>query len=345
MATYTLFKTKAPGIMADLIRDLGIDMLDAAAIVGNAGHECAGFEKLQEIKPTVKGSRGGYGWFQWTGPRRRAFEAYCKANSLDPAGDVANYAFLLHELKTSEKAALPALRVAKTLRAKVEAFEESFERAGVKAYVSRMRYAKMALNAANLMKKTKVAVIRDEVAVGDIAEKAFQPDKAEIERIQRRLRALGYFEVGEPDGRAGSRTFGALTSFQNDNNLPLTTDSFDRATIDVLMDLRTPHRPVSAERATATASDLKSVPAIAIGDKLVKAGGVIAITAGSGGLIDLTNNLDGITKKVQSAKGLYDAVLSFGPWAIGITTGLILVYVAGKLIRSQVEAYREGRHL
>ena len=46
----------------------------------------------------MAGSRGGFGWAQWTGPRRREFEAYAKENNLDPKSDEANYGFLVHEL-------------------------------------------------------------------------------------------------------------------------------------------------------------------------------------------------------------------------------------------------------
>ena len=39
--------------MGDLIRDFRIGLEDAAAIVGNGGHESGGFASLQEIKPTI----------------------------------------------------------------------------------------------------------------------------------------------------------------------------------------------------------------------------------------------------------------------------------------------------
>lgn len=141
----TLFNKKAPWIMSKLMADLGLGFDDAAAIVGNLGHESAGFKALQEIEPTVKGSRGGYGWAQWTGPRRRLYEAYCKRNNLNPASDEANYAFLYVELTGTHKAAIPALRAARSLRDKVVAFEKKYERAGVKHYDSRYAYAKRAL--------------------------------------------------------------------------------------------------------------------------------------------------------------------------------------------------------
>src|SRR3990167_830331 len=143
----SIFTNKAPYIMADLMREFDMSKEDAAAILGNLGHESAGFTKLQEIKPTVPGSKGGTGWAQWTGPRRRAFEAWCKANKLKPSSDEANYGYLVVELRGPEKAAIPATKKAKGLAAKVRAFELNFERAGVKHYQSRTKYAADALEA------------------------------------------------------------------------------------------------------------------------------------------------------------------------------------------------------
>lgn len=144
------FRAKAPAIMAQLQSDFPIGVEDAAAILGNLGHESAGLTILQEIMPTVTGSKGGYGWPQWTGPRRRAYEAYCARTGKDPASDEANYAYLFIELKGiegSEKAAIGKTVAAKGLDAKVEAFELAFLRAGVKHYPSRKQWAKIALDA------------------------------------------------------------------------------------------------------------------------------------------------------------------------------------------------------
>lgn len=140
-------RQKAPSIMAQLQRDFHIDIEDAAAIAGNLGYESACFTQLQEIKPAVKGSKGGYGWAQWTGPRRREYEAYCKRNGLNPASDKANYAWLFLELKGPERRAIDAVHAAKGLEAKVEAFERAYERAGVKNYQQRNRWAREALDA------------------------------------------------------------------------------------------------------------------------------------------------------------------------------------------------------
>ena len=143
----TTFTDKAPWIVNLLRADFDLTVEEAVAILGNLGHESGGFKYFQEIKPTVPGSRGGFGWAQWTGPRRVAFEAYCKRNGLDPFSDKANYGYLFVELRGSEKAAISALKKAVGLEAKVSAFERSFERAGVINMPSRMKYAQQALAA------------------------------------------------------------------------------------------------------------------------------------------------------------------------------------------------------
>lgn len=145
--TEKVFREKCPGIMALLMRDFDLTVGEAAAIMGNLGHESGGLTQFQEVKPTVPGSRGGFGWAQWTGPRRLAFEAYCRRNRLDPKSDRANYGFLFVELKGSESGALKALREAGTLNQKVTAFERAYERAGVKHYPSRNKWARRALEA------------------------------------------------------------------------------------------------------------------------------------------------------------------------------------------------------
>jgi len=149
MASDTLFRQKAPEIMRLLMGDFGLTVEDAAAVVGNLGHESAGFRFLQEKKPLVPGSRGGWGWAQWTGPRRKAFEAYCARNDLDPASDKANYGWLFVELKGSEAKAIPAVKKARGLEEKIKAFELSFERASpkYKHYPSRLIWAQKALAA------------------------------------------------------------------------------------------------------------------------------------------------------------------------------------------------------
>lgn len=144
----SLFEELAPRIITDLLKeDFGLKMLDAVAIVGNLGHESGGFKFLQEIKPVVKGSRGGYGWAQWTGPRRKSFEKFCKDNNYSVNSYEGNYNYLVWELRNTETKAIPNVKKAKTLSEKVKAFELAFERAGVKHYPSRNEWALKAMYA------------------------------------------------------------------------------------------------------------------------------------------------------------------------------------------------------
>lgn len=126
--------------------EFGFSGDDVSAIFGNAGHESVGMTKLQEMAPIVKGSRGGYGWMQWTGPRRRDYENFCAIKKLSPSDDEANFQFLVHELRNAERLAVHMVRKAELLTDKVEAFERAYERAGVKHYDRRKLWAVRAQN-------------------------------------------------------------------------------------------------------------------------------------------------------------------------------------------------------
>ena len=93
-----------------LEKDLGLTLEQAAGLVGNLGYESAQFKTLQEIKPLIPGSKGGFGIAQWTGVRRRNFEAWCSENGLYPHSMEANYGFLLHELRGDYKSFADRLR-------------------------------------------------------------------------------------------------------------------------------------------------------------------------------------------------------------------------------------------
>lgn len=147
MADYSFFNKWAPIFISKLMSDFNLGLEDAVAIIGNAGHESAGFVSLQEKKPMIPGSRGGYGIMQWTGPRRRAYESYCKKYRYNPADMEVNYKFLFVELKGPEGKVLPKLAAAKTLEEKVLVFSRVFLRPGIPHEDSRQVWAKRALAA------------------------------------------------------------------------------------------------------------------------------------------------------------------------------------------------------
>lgn len=140
------FATKAPKIMRDLMRDLpGLTSFQAAAILGNIGHECGGFRQLLQIG--VPEGKGGMGWCQWDGARRGTFLKFAADHVLNWRSDEANYGYLLQELRGTEKAAFNELLRQTSLEAAVVSFDERFERSGVKALDKRTRFARLALAA------------------------------------------------------------------------------------------------------------------------------------------------------------------------------------------------------
>lgn len=145
------FEERGGWVLNALAEDFDLSMDRAAGVVGNLGFESGGFKSLQEIRPAVSGSRGGYGWAQWTGPRRRKFEAWCSTQNLDPSSDEANYGYLCDELDTTHAYCLDAVRKEVTLERAVFVFGRLFEAPGgttedhLPGYEGRLRYARRAL--------------------------------------------------------------------------------------------------------------------------------------------------------------------------------------------------------
>ena len=69
-------------IFQDLVKK-GMNPIVAAGWVGNWDVETGGFKQMQEQNP-ASGGYGGYGWGQWTGPRRQGLFVLAKQNNLDP---------------------------------------------------------------------------------------------------------------------------------------------------------------------------------------------------------------------------------------------------------------------
>jgi hypothetical protein len=136
------FQERAKMVLGRLMADLGITREQAAGIVGNLGQE-SGLQAINEIKPVC--GRGGFGWAQWTGPRRLAFEQWASSRNLQVTDPEANYGYLLHELNGPERAALDALRQTTTVEEATQVFEERFERAGVVSMGKRVQFANLAM--------------------------------------------------------------------------------------------------------------------------------------------------------------------------------------------------------
>lgn len=141
------FENLAPQVIAGLSRDLQITPQQAAGIVGQLGYESAGLQAINEQNPVIPGSRGGFGWAQWTGPRRKQFEAWAAQNNMDVTAPQANYGFLVHELtNTPENRVLEQIRQAPDAQTAGRVFTDVFLRPGIPAYDKRASWTEKALN-------------------------------------------------------------------------------------------------------------------------------------------------------------------------------------------------------
>jgi len=137
----------APQTVQRLSNDLSISPQVAAGIVGQLGYESAGLQSINEMQPVVPGSRGGFGWAQWTGPRRKQFESWAQQNNMDVADPEANYQFLVHELtQTPEKKVLSKLQGIEDPVEAGKVFTDSYLRPGVPAYDKRASWVEKTLN-------------------------------------------------------------------------------------------------------------------------------------------------------------------------------------------------------
>lgn len=111
----------------------GLEDFQAAAIVGNLDQETGGFKFMQELDPTVKGSKGGYGFAQWTGPRRKAFETWSSQNNLDVNSYDANFGFLVHEIQNSDYfiKVMEKLSKTKNIDEATEVFSKGYLKPGI----------------------------------------------------------------------------------------------------------------------------------------------------------------------------------------------------------------------
>lgn len=116
--------------MKRLMEEKGLTREQAAGVVGNLGHESAGFTAFEEGAPNKYGTRGA-GWAQWTdtpgSPRRTQFENWSRQHGLDPKSPEASERYLFEGDPEFAKA-IDAVKGTQTTAESVRAFHDSFER-------------------------------------------------------------------------------------------------------------------------------------------------------------------------------------------------------------------------
>jgi peptidoglycan hydrolase-like protein with peptidoglycan-binding domain len=200
-----------------LKNDLDLELFQAAAFFGNFAVESDQFRALQEYKPVVSGSRGGWGWAQWTGPRRRLFEAYAKAQGFKLDDPEAFYGFLIHELEGPERGALAAVKKTTSVEQATETVMKRYERPGVPHLDKRKQYAREALE---LLESTEGSSKGPKALLGLLNRKNTDVTKGdpEVYRVQKKLKELGYYK-GLLDGIEGRGTRMAVSAARLDHDM------------------------------------------------------------------------------------------------------------------------------
>lgn len=160
-----IFEDKVRKYNERLKKDFQINDVQACGIWGNLGTETGGFTALQEKNPTVKGSRGGYGWMQWTGPRRKKYEKWASEKGLNVADDETNYLYLIHETLTDEWKSIQQVRKTTTIEAATETFMKLNLRPGIPHLENRYKWARKAQDALKIKPGTML-VVAGTVAAG-----------------------------------------------------------------------------------------------------------------------------------------------------------------------------------
>ena len=132
---------------ADIEEVFGLNDFQAAAMVGNFDHETGGFTMPEELNPVVPGSKGGAGWAQWTGKRRKKFENFVKENNLDINSYEANFGFFVQEVQNDPYfiKIIEQLEKTKNVDEATEVFSKGYLNPGIPKMDSRKKKSRLYL--------------------------------------------------------------------------------------------------------------------------------------------------------------------------------------------------------
>jgi hypothetical protein len=121
---------RAKHMVGMLMSTYGLNREQAIGAAGVMGYESGNFTTMQEGNQPA--GRGGWGYAQWTGPRRKAFMAWAQANGKDPRSQEANEGFFKYEVAQNPQYAraierLKGITGADVARRSAYSFEHGFE--------------------------------------------------------------------------------------------------------------------------------------------------------------------------------------------------------------------------
>ncbi len=164
---------------------------------------------------------------------------------------------------------------------------------------------------------------------------------SEVRKVQDMLRDLGWYEVGNPDGRYGTRTDGAIAAFRKQAGLPV--GRIDDALRVALM--KSEKRPVSDERKNATVETIKDAPSVKDGLNLETVGKSVIGIGGAGSIFNGITTFTDATDHLNQVKSFWDAFASASPYMLLAVAGGVILYFGQRFVRHQLEGYQQGRHL
>lgn len=174
------------------------------------------------------------------------------------------------------------------------------------------------------------------------------PQSNDVENVQKWLKQIGYVEVGEVDGKFGSRTTAAIAAFKKDWNLtglPVIDEQLKTVLQKAIADnWKRPIAPARSEAsATYLAPKLPEVQAAQTAERIGFWGSIAAA---------VSTVVTGIMKFAGDAVGLLNPIKSFVgdlPWpvwvAVALFGSLALYYVSkksGDAKNEATKAYQEG---
>lgn len=162
-----------------------------------------------------------------------------------------------------------------------------------------------------------------------------------VRDVQQRLKALGYHEVGQIDGKMGPRTRAAILAFRDDNALPL-VPIIDVALIEKLESAAP--RQIAPDRANGQPIDSRIVTAANAQIGLGAVGAVGTVISQIAPAITEAEGARDLAERFAALVGFEDVLSVALPWlAIAVFLGVIVYALRTRSAR--IEDHRTGRTL
>jgi uncharacterized protein (TIGR02594 family) len=160
-----------------------------------------------------------------------------------------------------------------------------------------------------------------------------------VAAVLRRLKDLGYHEVGQIDGRVGPRTRAAILAFRDDNGLAL-TPTIDVALTEAL-ETAAP-REIALERASGVPAESRIVTAANAQIGLGVIGAAVSIGSQIAPALVEAEQARDVAGRVFSLIGLETTLSNALPW-IGAAVFLGVIIYALRAKAARIEDHRSGK--